>query len=61
MPPAYALVVSSKPSHPNRTWRKNASASPTTAKSSPSTVQYRTPDGNLTRNARTVCTPLSWP
>ena len=43
----------SEPSRPNRTCRKNASASATTARSSPSTVQYRTPDGNLTRNART--------
>jgi hypothetical protein len=53
MPPAYDLVVSSEPSRPNRRCRKNASASPTTAKFSSSTVQYLTPDGNLTGNART--------
>ncbi|WP_025433922.1 hypothetical protein [Rhodococcus opacus] len=52
IPPVYDLVVSSEPSRPNRTCRKNASASSTTARSSSSTVQYRTPDGNLTGNAR---------
>src|ERR1700730_10406373 len=48
MAPAYDLVVNSEPSR-----RKNASASATTARSSLSTVQYLTPDGNLTGNART--------
>ena len=38
----------------------SSSASPTTAKSSSSTVQYRTPEGNLTKNARTLHTPISW-
>ena len=54
MPPAYALVVDSAPSRPNRTCRKNESATGTTARSSSSTVQYRTPDGSLTMNARTL-------
>jgi hypothetical protein len=53
MPPAYALVVDSAPSRPNRTCRKNESATGTTAKSSSSTVQYRAPDGSRTMNART--------
>ena len=53
MPPAYALVVSSEPSRPNSTCRKNASASPNTTRSSSMTVQYPAPDGSLTRNART--------
>jgi hypothetical protein len=39
MPPAYERVVSSEPSRPNRTWRKNPSASATTANFSSSTVQ----------------------
>jgi hypothetical protein len=47
------LVVSSEQSRPNRRCRKNASASPTTARFSSSTVQYRAPDGSLTRKART--------
>jgi len=51
--PAYAFVVSSDPSRPNRTCRKNPSACGTTHSSSSSTVQYRSPDGNLTANART--------
>ena len=51
--PAYALVVDSAPSRPNRRCRKNESATGTTASSSSSTVQYRAPDGNLTMNART--------
>src|SRR5260370_19425859 len=51
--PAYAFVVSSEPSRPNRTSRKNASASGTTHSSSSSTVQYWSPDGSLTANART--------
>ena len=59
MPPAYDLVVNSEPSRPNRTCRKNASASSTTARSSSSTVQYRTPDGNLTGNARTLISSRS--
>jgi predicted metal-binding membrane protein len=52
--PAYALVVDSAPSRPNRRCRKNASANGTTASSLSSTVQYPAPDGNLTMNARTV-------
>jgi hypothetical protein len=52
MPPAYAFVVDSAPSRPNRTCRRNESATGTTASSSSSTVQYLTPDGSLTRNAR---------
>ena len=58
MPPAYDLVVSSEPSRPNRTCRKNASASPTTIRFSSSTVQYLAPDGNLTGNARTLIPSL---
>src|ERR1700733_4207197 len=53
IPPAYAFVVSSEPSLPNRICLKNSSASPTTTRSSSITVQYRTPDGSLTTNART--------
>jgi hypothetical protein len=53
MPPAYDLVVDSAPSRPNRTCRRNESATGTTASSSSSTVQYRTPDGSRTMNART--------
>ena len=52
MLPAYALVVDSAPSRPNRTCRKNESAAGTTASSSSSTVQYRAPDGSRTMNAR---------
>ena len=37
---------------PNRTCRKNPSATGTTARSSSSTVQYLAPDGNTTGNAR---------
>ena len=54
MPPAYAFVVDSAPSRPNRICRKNESATGTTASSSSSTVQYLTPDGSLTMNARTL-------
>ena len=50
---AYAFVVDSAPSRPNRCWRKKPSATATTCRSSSSTVQYRCPDGNLTGNART--------
>src|SRR5216117_2054379 len=50
--PAYALVVDSAPSRPNRTCRRNESATATTASSSSSTVQYLAPDGILTGNAR---------
>ena len=57
MPPAYAFVVDSAPSRPNRTCRKNPSATGTTASSSSSTVQYRTPDGSLTGNARIPRSP----
>src|ERR1700758_2605201 len=57
--PAYDLVVNSEPSRPNRTCRKNASASATIARSSSSTVQYLTPDGNLTGNARTLISSRS--
>ncbi|MDJ0341749.1 hypothetical protein QMK19_04405 [Streptomyces sp. H10-C2] len=46
MCPAYVRVVSSAWSLPNRTCRRNASASGTTARSSSRTVQYRTPDGS---------------
>ncbi len=46
-------MVNSEPSQPNRTCRKNTSASGTTHSSSSSTVQYRSPDGSLTANART--------
>jgi hypothetical protein len=53
MPPAYDLVVDSAPSRPNRTCRRNESATGTTPSSSSSTVQYRTPDGSCTMNART--------
>src|SRR5680860_1132688 len=49
--PAYDLVVSSEPSRPSRTCRRNESASATTARSSSRTVQYRTPEGSLTGNA----------
>jgi hypothetical protein len=58
-PTSYDLVVNSEPSRPNRTCRKNASASATTARSSSSTVQYLTPDGNLTGNARTLISSRS--
>ena len=54
MPPAYAFVVDSAPSRPSRTCRKNESAAGTTASPSSSTVQYLTPDGSLTMNARTL-------
>jgi hypothetical protein len=54
MPIAYAFVVDSAPSRPNRRCRKNSSATVTTASSSSSTVQYLTPDGNLTKKARIV-------
>src|SRR6266516_1285969 len=47
--PAYAFVVDSAPSRPNRTCRRNESA---TATSSSRTVQYLAPDGNLTGKAR---------
>src|SRR5271165_4168067 len=50
--PAYALVVDSAPSRPNRTCRRNESATATPASSSSSTVQYLAPDGILTGNAR---------
>ena len=56
--PAYALVVDSAPSRPNRRCRKNASANGTTDSSSSSTVQYPAPDGNLTMNARTRDPPI---
>src|SRR5262249_31636639 len=59
IPPAYDLVVSSEPSRPNRTCRKNASASPTTTKSSSNTAPYRTPDGNPTATVRPLPTPIS--
>ena len=52
MPIAYAFVVDSAPSRPNRSCRKNSSATVTTASSSSSTVQYLAPDGNLTKKAR---------
>ena len=55
IPPAYAFVVSSKPSRPNRTSRKNTSASGTTHSSSSSTVQYRS------RTAASPQTPAPHP
>ena len=57
---AYAFVVDSAPSRPNRWYRRKSSATRTTFRSSSSTVQYRCPDGNLTGNARTRC-PRSQP
>ncbi len=57
--PAYAFVVDSAPSRPNRSCRKKASATATTARSSSSTVQYRIPDGNVTGNARIFRSPRS--
>jgi hypothetical protein len=57
--PAYALVVDSAPSRPNRTCRKNESATATTARSSSRTVQYLAPDGNLTGKARIPDPPIS--
>src|ERR1700687_5838287 len=49
---AYAFVVDSAASRPNRRCRRYSSATPTTCRSSSSTVQYRCPDGKLTGNAR---------
>jgi hypothetical protein len=49
---AYAFVVDSAPSRPNRTCRRKQSGAGATARSSSSTVQYTAPDGNLTGNAR---------
>ena len=40
-------------SRPNRTCRRYSSTSPTIRYSSSTTVQYRSPDGNVTRKART--------
>jgi hypothetical protein len=57
--PAYAFVVDSAPSRPNRTCRRNESATPTTARSSSRTVQYLAPDGNLTGKARIPDPPIS--
>ncbi len=57
MPIAYAFVVDSAPSRPNRRCRKNSSATVTTASSSSRTVQYLTPDGNLTMKARIPVPP----
>src|SRR5271165_2434477 len=51
---AYAFVVDSAASRPNRRCRRYPSATPTTCRSSSSTVQYRCPDGKLTGNARMV-------
>src|SRR5271165_7010224 len=45
---AYAFVVDSAASRPNRRCRRYPSATPTTCRSSSSTVQYRCPDGKLT-------------
>src|SRR6185312_552805 len=50
---AYAFVVDSAPSRPNRWCRRKSSATATTRRSSSSTVQYLWPDGNSTGNART--------
>lgn len=44
----YDRVVSFESSRPNRTWRNIALAVATIVRSSLSTVQYRTPEGNLT-------------
>src|SRR6201993_2154958 len=49
---AYAFVVDSAASRPNRRCRRYSSATPTTCRSSSSTVQYRCPDGKLTGNTR---------
>src|ERR1700682_1580199 len=49
---ASAFVVDSAASRPNRRCRRYSSATPTTCRSSSSTVQYRCPDGKLTGNAR---------
>src|SRR6202171_2665044 len=49
---AYAFVVDSAASRPNRGCRRYSSATPTTCRSSSSTVQYRCPDGKLTGNPR---------
>src|SRR5437764_15427067 len=49
---AYAFVVDSAASRPNRRCRRYSSATPTTCRSSSSTVQYRCPDGKLTGNGR---------
>jgi hypothetical protein len=46
-------------SRPNRTCRRNPSATATTARFSSSTVQYRAP-GSLTGNARIPDPPISW-
>src|ERR1700682_290731 len=51
---AYAFVVDSAASRPNRRWRRYSSATPTTCRSSSSTVQYRCPDGKLTGHARLI-------
>src|SRR6185312_6497773 len=51
---AYAFVVDSAASPPNRRCRRYSSATPITCRSSSSTVQYRCPDGKLTGNARMV-------
>src|SRR5271166_4107320 len=51
---AYAFVVDSAASRPNRRCRRYPSATPTTCRSLSSTVQYRCPDGKLTGNARMV-------
>ena len=57
--PAYAFVVDSAPFRPNRTCRRNESATATTASSSSRTVQYLAPDGSLTGNARIPDPPIS--
>src|SRR5262249_52270239 len=49
---AYAFVVLSAASWPKRRCCKYPSATPTTRYSPSTTVQYRTDDGSLTRNAR---------
>src|SRR6185437_13608004 len=51
---AYAFVVDSAASRPNRRCRRYSSATPITCRSSSSTVQYCCPDGKLTGNARIV-------
>src|SRR6478609_2783438 len=51
---AYAFVVDSAASRPNRRCRRYSSATLINCRSSSSTVQYRCPDGKLTWNARMV-------
>ena len=56
---AYAFVLDSARSRPRRMCSKNPSAGSATRQAPSSTVQYRTPDGSRTRNARYPPTPPS--